>query len=76
MIDHYVGQLVVLKTKWNLKSNRVGLVIGHDASKENILMVLWTDIDGVKIRYHIPDAVLEVNENTIKKIEERICSIK
>jgi len=75
-VDQYIGQLVVLQSRWNLRSSRLGLVIGQDFLKDPIVLVLWTEGEGVKLRYHLQDAVLPVNDQTIKKIEERICDIK
>jgi hypothetical protein len=75
-VDQYVGQLVVLKSRWNLRSTRLGLVISQEKSSDSIVLVLWTEGDGVKLRYHLQDAVLPINEQTRKKIEERICDIK
>ena len=75
-MDHYVGQLVVLRSRWNIHSNRLGIVIEKDESLSDVLVVAWTDVGGIKIRKHVQDAILPVTEETIKKIEERICAIK
>ena len=75
----YVGQLVVLRSKWNLYSHRLGVVISQEdfnESAESTLIVMWSDIDGVKIKKHLQDALIPVTEETIKKIKERICVIK
>jgi transcriptional regulator len=77
-VDQYVGQLVVLRSRWNLQSTRLGLVISQENSSDSVVLVLWTDEkgEGVKLRYHLLDAVIPINEQTSKKIEERICDIK
>ena len=77
-MDQYVGQLVVLRSRWNLCSGRLGLVISQEASYDSIVLVLWTEENGtgIKLRYHLHDAVIPINAQTIKKIEERICNIK
>jgi len=77
-MDRCVGQLVVLKSRWNLHSNRIGLVISQEGSLDPIVLVLWTEKkgDGIKLKYHLHDAIIPINEKTSKKIEERICVIK
>jgi len=71
-VDPYFGQLVVLRSRWNLQSNRIGVVVDHDEASENTLLVMWTTEDGVKMRYHLDDALLPVTEETIHKIKERV----
>lgn len=77
-MDQYKGQLVVLKNRWNIKSDRVGIVVEHDPQNNDVILVLWTDKDsnGIKLKYHLTDAVIPVNEITIGRIKERICDIK
>lgn len=72
----YIGQLVVLRSRWNIHSNRVGIVINEDNAPSDVVTVMWTTNDGIKIKHHLQDAVLPVTEKTIEKIEERICDIK
>lgn len=67
-----MGKLVVLRSRWNLQSNRVGVVVDQDAATENTLLVMWTTEDGVKMRYHLNDALLPVTTETIDKIKERV----
>lgn len=71
-MDPYLGKLVVLRSRWNLQSNRVGVVVDQDAATENTLLVMWTTEDGVKMRYHLNDALLPVTTETIDKIKERV----
>jgi hypothetical protein len=72
-VDFYIGQLVVLQSRWNIHSSRIGIVIGEDAPPSDIVLVMWTDedSDGVKLKYHLKDAVLPVTGGTIEKIKER-----
>ena len=56
---------------------RIGLVIQQEQiGNDDVVLVMWTDAGGVKIRKHICDAVVPITEITKKKIEERICDIK
>lgn len=75
-MDFYVGRLVVLRSRWNLKSSRIGIVVGKKEDSIDVVLVMWTDDGGVKMRYHLKDAILPVTETTKEKIEERICDIK
>lgn len=75
-MDDYIGQLVVLRSRWNINSFRIGIVVGQEASPSDILHVMWTTEDGVKIKFHLQDAVIPVTDYTVDKIEERICDIK
>jgi hypothetical protein len=72
-VDFYIGQLVVLRSRWNIHSSRVGIIIGEDAPPSDIVLVMWTDesAEGVKLKYHLKDAVLPVTGGTIGKIKER-----
>ena len=71
-----IGKLVVLTARWNLSSDRVGIIIDKSLSQENVFLVMWTDKNGVKLRYHLIEALLPVNDKTLEKIEERVCDIK
>lgn len=75
-MNHYVGQLVVLRARWNIHSSRVGIVIGEEAPPSDVVLVLWTTKDGVKIKNHLQDAVVPVTNETIEKLGERICDIR
>ena len=71
-----LGELVVLRSRWNIHSSRVGVIVSRDESPSDVVLVMWTTKDGVKMKYHLEDAVVAVTEKTISKIEERICDIK
>ncbi len=78
-MNSYVGQLVVLRSRWNIHSFRVGIVIEEDDSPVVILLVMWTDEDskGIKLKYHLKDAILPIVVETIEKINERkLCATK
>lgn len=75
-MNHYVGQLVVLRSRWNIHSSRVGIVIGEEEPPSDVVLVLWTTDDGAKIKYHLQDAVVSVTDETMEKIGERICDIR
>lgn len=75
-MEYYVGQLVVLRSRWNIHSSRVGIVIEQEESPSDVVLVLWTTKDGVKIKKHLMDAVLPITNETIEKIGERICDIR
>lgn len=70
-VNHYTGQLVVLRSRWNIHSDRIGVVIAEEAPPSDVVTVMWTADDGVKIKYHLQDAVLPVTDETIEKIRER-----
>lgn len=72
----YLGQLVVLRTQWRLNANRLGVVVAQKEEQSDALLVMWTTKDGIKMKYHLQDALLPVTLQTIDKIEERICAIK
>ena len=76
-VDQLEGQLVVLKSRWNVQSNRVGLIL-NKGEQNDIVLVMWTNLDGngVKLKYHLVDALVQVNEITSVRIKERICDIK
>ena len=74
-MENYLGQLVVLRNRWNVNSNRIGIVVVQEPQSD-VIFVMWTVEDGVKIKKHIQDAVLPVTSMTKNKIEERICDIK
>ena len=70
-----LGQIVVLRSRWNIHSCRVGIVIKEDLPGD-IVLVLWTVKGGVKMKYHLQDAIIPVTNETLGKIKERICNIK
>ncbi len=77
-MDLYAGQLVVLRSRWNLQSTRLGIVLGQKESPDLTILILWTDekTNTVKLKYHLSDAIIPVNDQTIAKIKERICDIE
>lgn len=72
----YLGQLVVLRTQWRLNADRLGVVVAQKEEQSDAFLVMWTTKDGIKMKYHLQDALLPVTLQTIDKIEERICAIK
>lgn len=68
----YVGQLVVLESRWNIYSNNVGLIIGQKESPSDLVLVLWN----TNLKYHLSDALIPITLETINKIKERNCTIK
>ena len=70
------GQLVVLKNRWNIQSTRIGVILEYDNSIDDVVLVMWTDNDGIKLKYHLIDALIQVNELTSERIKERICATK
>lgn len=75
-MENYVGQLVVLRSRWNIHSSRVGIIIEQEDVPSDKVLVLWSTKDGVKIKQHLQDAVLPITDKTIEKIGERICDIR
>ena len=71
-INPYVGQLVVLRSRWSLGSKRLGIVIDCSENSDE-LTVMWTiSRDKIDIRIHIQDALLPVADLTVSKIKERV----
>ena len=77
-MDPIKGQLVVLKTRWNIQSNRIGVILDRVKDTKDAVIVMWTDINngGIKIKTHLIDALFQVNDVTSERIKERICDIK
>jgi hypothetical protein len=75
-VNYYIGQLVVLRSQWNIHSTRIGIIIAEEISPSDVVMVMWTTNEGIKIKYHLQDAVLPVTDKTIEKIGKRICVIR
>ena len=71
-MSFYIGQLVVLRSRWNIHSFRVGIIIKEDELPADVVLVMWTDecTEGIKLKYHLKDAVLPVTDNTMEKIKE------
>lgn len=70
-MQSYIGQLVVLRSRWNIHSGRIGIVIDQADKSTDVLIVMWTTDNGVRLRYHLQDAILPVTSETIEKIGER-----
>ena len=75
-MNYYIGQLVVLRSQWNIHSTRIGIIIAEEISPSDVVTVMWTTNEGIKIKYHLQDAVLPVTDKTIEKIGKRICDIR
>lgn len=71
MEESYIGQLVVLRSRWNIRSDQVGLVV-ENLEKDKIV-VMWTIASGIELKVHIKDALIPVTNITIPKIMERVC---
>jgi len=72
-MQSYLGRLVVLRSRWNVNSSRLGIVVGYEDPLEDKLLVMWTTEDGVRMRYHLQDALLPVTEESLKQIRKRVC---
>lgn len=73
-MDSYLGQLVALRTLWNLDSYRIGIVVEN--IEDDKLMVMWTTKSGIELKMHIKDALVPVTSHTIEKLKERACVFK
>lgn len=76
MMDPYVGQLVVLRSLWNLQSYRIGVVVEHFEEKSDKFIVMWTTERGIELKIHIKDALMIVSQHTSDKVKERACVFK
>lgn len=72
----YVGQLVVLRVRWNLNSKRLGIVVDYEDYESDKLVVMWTKENGIELSIHLQDALLPINSDSIGKVKERICDFK
>ena len=72
-MDDYAGHLVVLRSRWNIRSNEVGVVV--ETSSTDRVTVMWTTERGIELKVHIKDALIPVTSITNGKIMERICDI-
>jgi hypothetical protein len=72
-MDDYTGHLVVLRSRWNIRSNEVGVVV--ETSSTDRVTVMWTTERGIELKVHIKDALIPVTSITNGKIMERICDI-
>ena len=75
-MDEYVGQLVVLRSQWNLQSHRLGIVVDQIDKNEDKFLVMWTNPGGYELKIHIKDALMPVTKHTFEKIKERFCVFK
>jgi len=70
-----VGQLVVLRTLWNLQSYRIGVVV-EVVEQPDKLLVMWTTKNGYELKMHIRDALTPITNANQDKIKERSCVFK
>jgi len=75
-MDPYVGQLVVLRSLWNLQSHRIGVVVEQVEEKSDRFIVMWTTAKGIELKMHIKDALMIVSKHTSDKVKERACVFK
>jgi|LauGreDrversion4_2_1035121.scaffolds.fasta_scaffold958219_2 predicted nucleic acid-binding OB-fold protein len=75
-MDPYVGQLVVLRSLWNLQSYRIGVVVEQVEEKSDRFIVMWTTTKGIELKMHIKDALMIVSKHTSNKVKERACVFK
>lgn len=72
--DSYLGQLVVLQTKWNLHSGELGLVVEENAT--DVVVVMWNTKRGIELKNHVRHALLPVTKRSIDLVKERLCIFK
>lgn len=72
---NYVGQLVVLRTIWNLQSHRIGIVVALQEEPDKYL-VMWTTPKGYELKVHIKNALMPVTIYNHEKVKERACVFK
>lgn len=72
--DSYLGQLVVLQTKWNLRSDELGIVVEEDNS--DVVLVMWNTKRGIELKKHIRHALLPVNNKSVELVKGRLCIFK
>ena len=67
---------MVLRSKWNLNANRLGLVVEAVDGYDDRFLVLWTTKKGYELKIHITDALLPVTSVSVELIKERNCVFK
>jgi len=75
-VNNYLGQLVVLRTLWNLQSHRIGVIVEKIDDESDKFLVMWTIPKGIELKIHVKDALMPITNYTSKKIEERACVFK
>lgn len=70
-----MGQLVVLRTLWNLQSHRLGVVV-EQSDQDDRFVVMWTTKDGIELKTHLKHSLMPVSDRTTDKIKERNCVFK
>lgn len=76
MVNDYVGRLVVLRSQWTSYAQRIGVVVEQEEPPSDVVVVMWSNEDGIVLKRHIRDAVLPITDMTHQKIEGRLCDIK
>ncbi len=66
----------MLRSKWNLNANRLGVVVEEVEGYEDRFLVLWTTKNGYELKMHIKDALLPVTAVSYGPIKERNCVFK
>jgi len=72
--DSYLGQLVVLRTKWSLHSGELGLVV--EESTTDVVVVMWNTKRGIELKNHVRHALLPVTKRSLDLVKERLCIFK
>lgn len=75
-MDPYIGQLVALRSMWNLQSHRIGIVVEQVDLFDDRFLVMWTTPGGIELKIHIKDALMVISKYTHDKMKERACVFK
>lgn len=70
----HLGALVVKKSRWDISSNLVGVVVAKSTSIDNGWVVLWTQNEAsYKLQEHIAEALLDLNAVSESTVKVRTC---
>lgn len=66
------GELVVLRVRWNLSADLLGLVLGSDALTVPSWLVMWTTVDGsIGLKWHLADALMVIDDSNVVHVRRR-----
>ena len=66
------GELVVKRIRWSVDAQHVGIILGT-CGKEEWLVMWTTDDNHIRFDVHITDALLTVDDTSLKEIMDRSC---
>jgi hypothetical protein len=68
------GSLVVKKSRWDIESSNLGIVIEESNLAEDAWLVLWCEKGSYFLKVHLGSALLSIDGNNDKKLLSRLCT--